>query len=85
MNGVSDEKIAAIRDGRIEGLAVNDELYAGFRRYFSGEQLIELAATAAAGKTFVRDTTVCSMSEAMGYIAKDCGSKSGRPVVQEFH
>ena len=66
MYGLSDEEIAAIREGHIEGFApaelallrmadamadtpsnVSDELYADLRRYFSEEQLIELAATAA--------------------------------------
>jgi alkylhydroperoxidase family enzyme len=66
MYGLSDDEVAAIREGRIEGFAppeaallrmadamadtpsnVSDELYAGLRRHFSEEQLIELAATAA--------------------------------------
>ena len=66
MYGLSDEEIAAVRDGRIEGFAagelvllrmadamadtpshVSDELYTELRRYFSEEQLIELAASAA--------------------------------------
>ena len=66
MYGLSDEEIAAIREGRIDGFApaetallrmaeamadtpsnVSDELYAELRRYFSEEQLIELAASAA--------------------------------------
>lgn len=66
MYGLSDEEIAAIREGCIEGFAaaevallrmadamadtpanVSDELYAELRLYFSEEQLIELAASAA--------------------------------------
>ena len=66
MYGLSDEEIAAIRDGTLEGFAppdaallrvadamsdtpsnVSDELYAELRKYFSEEQLIELAASAA--------------------------------------
>jgi alkylhydroperoxidase family enzyme len=66
MYGLSDEEIAALRDGRLKGFAppetallrmaeamaetpsnVSDELYAELRRYFSEEQLIELAASAA--------------------------------------
>lgn len=66
MNGLSDEEIAAIREGNIEEFAgadaallrmadamadtpsnISDELYAELRRYFSEEQLIELAASAA--------------------------------------
>jgi alkylhydroperoxidase family enzyme len=66
MNGLSDEEIAAIRDGHLEGFAapeaallamadaladtpanVSDELYAELRSYYSEEQLIELAASAA--------------------------------------
>ena len=66
MYGLSDEEIAAIREGHIETFVpaevallrmadaladtpsnVSDELYAELRQYFSEEQLIELAATAA--------------------------------------
>lgn len=66
MYGLSDEEIAAIREGSIEKFAgadaalfrvadamadtpsnISDELYAELRRYFSEEQLIELAASAA--------------------------------------
>ncbi len=66
MYGLSDEEIAAIRDGRFEGFPapeaallhmadaladtpanVSHELYAEMRRYYSEEQLIELAASAA--------------------------------------
>jgi alkylhydroperoxidase family enzyme len=66
MFGLSDDEIAAIRDGNMNGFVpaeaallrmadamadtpsnVSDDLYAELRRYFSEEQLIELAATAA--------------------------------------
>jgi len=66
MYGLSDDEIAAVREGRIETFKpaeaallrmadamadtpsnVSDELYAGLRKHFSEEQLIELAATAA--------------------------------------
>ena len=66
MYGLSDDEIAAIRSGSLEGFApselallrmadamadtpsnVSDELYAELRRYYSEEQLIELAASAA--------------------------------------
>ena len=66
MHGLSDDEIAAIRDGHFEGFVpaelallrmadamadtpanVSDELYGELRRYFSEEQLIELAASAA--------------------------------------
>jgi len=58
---------------------VSDDLYAELRRYFSEEQLIELAAMLRS-KTFERATTVCSMWEAMDYIEKDCALKSGRRI-----
>ncbi len=66
MYGLSDEEIAAIREGSIEAFVpaeaallrmadamadtpsnVSNELFAELRRYFSEEQLIELAASAA--------------------------------------
>jgi alkylhydroperoxidase family enzyme len=66
MFGLTDDEIAAIREGRTDGFApeevallrmadaqadtpsnVSGELYAELRRYFSEEQLIELAAAAA--------------------------------------
>lgn len=66
MYGMSDDQIAAIREGRFEGFQppevallrmadaladtpsnVSDELYAELRKYFTEEQLIELAAAAA--------------------------------------
>lgn len=66
MYGLSDEEIAAIREGKFEGFApseaallrmadamsdtpsnVSDKLYAELRKYFSEEQLMELAANAA--------------------------------------
>lgn len=66
MSGYSDDEIAAIRGGSLEGFEppeaallrmadamadtpsnVSNELYTELRRYFSEEQLIELAASAA--------------------------------------
>ncbi len=66
MNGLTDDEVEAIRDGRLEAFApaelallrmadamadtpsnVSDDLYAELRRYYSEEQLIELAASAA--------------------------------------
>ena len=62
MYGCSDQEITAIREGRFDGFEpaeaallqmadtpsnVSDALYADLRRYFSEEQLIELAASAA--------------------------------------
>ena len=66
MYSLTDEEIAAIREGRLEGFSaadaallrmadamadtpsnVSDELYAELRHYYSEEQLIELAASAA--------------------------------------
>lgn len=66
MYGLSEDEIAAIRDGHLEAFApaelallrmadamadtpsnVTDELYRDLRQYFSEEQLIELAASAA--------------------------------------
>lgn len=66
MYGLSDDEIAAIREGHFAAFApadvallrmadamadtpsnVSDELYRDLRQYFSEEQLVELAATAA--------------------------------------
>jgi alkylhydroperoxidase family enzyme len=77
MYRLSDEEIAAIREGRIEGFPpadvallrmadaladtpsnVSDELYSELRQYFSEEQLIELAATAALENFRARDNRV---------------------------
>jgi hypothetical protein len=62
---------------------VSNDLYAELRRYFSGEQLIELAATASLENFRARFNRVFAVGSDVTISKRLCVLRSGRRVVQD--